>query len=171
MDNPKPSDNTEALENAQNALKTLLTQHESMMLATINEDGSPLASYAPFVVDSDKNFYVFVSLLSHHTKNLLQAKQASIMLIADETDTSQIFARSRLTFMCDAEELARDSDAWQAAAEHYDKRFSKMFGLLRNLADFKMFKLVPQDGTLVVGFGQAYTLYGDTLDQLTLRRE
>lgn len=169
MDDSHREDNADALATAYDALETLLTQ-KSAVLATINTDGSPLASYTPFVVDSDKSFYIFVSMLSNHTGNLLRTEQASLMLIADEAESPQIFARHRLTFACQVEELVRDSDAWQAAAERYGDRFTSMFELLRGLSDFKMFRLTPQAGMLVVGFGQAYTLHGDALDQLTLRR-
>lgn len=83
----------------------------------------------------------------------------------------QIFARQRLTFACNnVTELARDSQPWRGAATRYEKRFAEMFKLIRGFSDFKMFKLVPQDGTLVVGFGAAYTVHGNALDQLTLRR-
>ncbi|MEO0599391.1 MAG: pyridoxamine 5'-phosphate oxidase family protein, partial [Chloroflexota bacterium] len=138
MSDTNTADNTDAIVMAQHTLQSLLSQQESLVLATVNTDGSPLASYTPFVVDPDKTFYIFVSMLSHHTVNLLQAEQASVMLIADEAETSQIFARSRLTFTCRVEELARDTEAWQTAAGHYEERFSKMFSLLRTLGDFKM---------------------------------
>ena len=36
---------------AQAAYQKLLTEQQSAMLATVNTDGSPLASYTPFVLD------------------------------------------------------------------------------------------------------------------------
>lgn len=166
-----PQNDADALASAQAIYKDLLTTQQSIMLATINADGSPHVSYTPFAIDANKNFYIFISTLAHHTKNLLQAKQASLMVIADEAETTQIFARHRLTVSCEVNVLDRDSDEWQTAATLYGERFGKFFDLIRGFKDFNMFKLVPQEGSLVVGFGQAYSLSGDTLDDLTLRRE
>ncbi|MEM9980527.1 MAG: pyridoxamine 5'-phosphate oxidase family protein, partial [Cyanobacteria bacterium P01_D01_bin.2] len=39
----------------------------SAMLSTVSIDGSPQASYAPFLSDADKTFYIYVSGLSAHT--------------------------------------------------------------------------------------------------------
>lgn len=169
MDETQKTDNAEAVATAHEALHTLLTTQQSAVLATVNADGLPLASYAPFVADPAKNFYVFASTLSQHTGNLLRTGQASVMLIADEAETTQIFARARLTFACTAAELPRDGETWQVAAAHYEERFASMFSLLRGLGDFKMFKLKPYSGALVVGFGAAYTVGGDEMDHLTPR--
>jgi len=170
MDTQKHVNEADALAAAKEIYAALLTRQQSLMLATTNADGSPLASYAPFALDDDKTFYIFTSTLSPHTENLLRTGQASVMLITDEAETAQIFARQRLTFSCRAHLLERDTPYWQEAATLYEKRFAEMFKLIRGFSDFKMFKLVPQDGTLVVGFGAAYTVHGNALDQLTLRR-
>ncbi|MEM9777675.1 MAG: pyridoxamine 5'-phosphate oxidase family protein [Chloroflexota bacterium] len=150
------------------AYRELLTGPQSANLATINAEGTPLASYTPFAVDADKNFYIFISSLAQHTANLERNPQASLMLITDEAATKQIFARQRVTFTCTARKLKQDSDGWQTAAKHYDGRFRSFFKMIRRLSDFSMFKLVPIDGVLVTGFGQAFKLSGDKLDQLTL---
>jgi heme iron utilization protein len=170
MNNPKKTDEANALTEAQAVYQGLLMSRQSAVLGTINADGSPLVSYAPFAVDDAKTFYIYTSTLAHHTGNLTRTEQASLMLIADEADTAQIFARQRLTFSCRAEELARDSQPWQEAAARYEARFAEMFKLIRGFGDFKMFRLTPWDGTLVVGFGGAYTVHGAALDHLTLRR-
>jgi putative heme iron utilization protein len=140
------------------------------MLATINADGSPLSSYTPFAVDQNKTFYIFISTLASHTENLIRTSQASIMLIEDEVDTSLIFARPRVIFSCISEEVMRDTPEWIAATTSYESRFKKFFSLVRGFKDFKMFRLTPTSGSLVVGFGQAYTLHGDTFDELMLQR-
>lgn len=168
-DNTESQNDTNTLEKAQQIYQDLLTSHQSIVLATVNEDGSPLASYAPYAVDSAKNFYIFVSTLAHHTSNLLRSDQASLMVIADESETQQIFARERLTFACHVEELSRDTSDWEHAAQLYGARFGDMFKLIRGFKDFRMFRLVPKDGSLVVGFGQAYAIHGDSLDELTQR--
>ena len=158
------------LAKAQAAYRELLTGQQSATLATVNSDGTPLASYTPFAVDSAMSFYIFISRLAEHTANLENNPQASLMLITDEAAAKQIFARPRLTFSCRAVKIERDSDAWEAAASLYDARFSSFFKLIRGFSDFNMFKLVPSEGVLVAGFGQAFTISGEKLETFTLRR-
>ena len=46
------------------------------------------------------------------------------------------------------------------------ERFGNVVGVLRSLPDFVLFQLKPKSGRFVTGFGQAYDLVGDHLDQL-----
>ena len=75
---------------------------ESLMLGTIDSEQNPNVSYTPFVIDEDKNIYVFVSGMSAHTQNLHTNGKASVMFVEDERDSKQIFARRRLTYDCTA---------------------------------------------------------------------
>lgn len=155
--------------NAQAAFDKLLTEQQSLILATVNADGSPLASYTPFAIDADKNFYIFVSTLSQHTNNLQRTWQASLMLIADEATSALIFARLRVTLACQVRHIDRKSDLWQTAAALYEARFIDMFGLINGFRDFQMFCLTPENGSIVLGFGEAYEISGDQLSRFTQR--
>ena len=157
------------IETARLVYEQLLSQTRSLILATTNPDGSPLTSYAPFIVDEQRQFTIFTSQLAAHTANLQRTGQASVMLIEDEAATTQIFARQRLTFQCRASLIPRDSDEGEAVLAQYEARFGKMVGLLKSLPDFQLFRLQPQSGSLVVGFGQAYTLSGDRFEIITPR--
>ena len=175
----------EQYDKAQSAYSTFLDRFASLVLATVGADGLPHASYAPFVVTDNRIFYIFVSELSQHTRDLEHTPQVSIMLIEDERDAGQIFARKRLTLQCQATFVPRDRSVahaedsgqttegeseWQHAADLFQAKFGGMFDLLRSLADFKMFRLDPQEGWFVLGFGQAYRVAGEALDILVHRR-
>jgi len=164
-----PANKTNNLVKAQTVYQKLLSEQQSVILATVNADGSPLSSYAPFALDADKNFYIFVSTLSNHTVNLTRTSQASLMLITDESQSTQIFARQRLTFSCHVTPIARDSEAWDKASSLYEARFGNFFHLIQGFSDFGMVCLTPHQGWLVVGLGQAYEIGGDALDILIHR--
>ncbi|MEO1593552.1 MAG: pyridoxamine 5'-phosphate oxidase family protein, partial [Cyanobacteria bacterium J06632_22] len=134
--------------------------------STISEDGKPHASYAPFVIDAQKNIYIFVSGLSAHTANLKALKRASVLLIEDESKTEQIFARRRLAYDCIAQVIQRDEESWSAIASQFADRFGNIIDVLKSLKDFDIFQLKPQSGQFVVGFGAAYRISGEHLDQL-----
>ena len=157
------------IETARKIYQQLLSQTRSLILATTNPDGAPLTSYAPFIVDEQRQFTIFTSQLAGHTANLQRTGQASVMLIEDEAETTQIFARQRVTFQCRASLIRRDSEEGAAALADYEARFGKMVGLLKSLPDFQLFRLQAQSGSLVIGFAQAYTLSGDRFEIITPR--
>jgi putative heme iron utilization protein len=155
------------IETAHQIYRQLLNQARSLILATTSPDGTPLTSYAPFIVNEQRQFYVFTSQLAAHTANLRRTGQAGVMLIEDEAATTQIFARQRVTFQCRVRLISRDSAEGEAVLAQYEARFGKMVGLLKSLPDFQLFKLQPQSGSLVIGFGQAYALSGDRFETIT----
>lgn len=139
---------------------------QSLMLSTITKDGQPQASYAPFIMEGDRTFYIFVSGLSNHTQNLKTTARAGILLIEDEAQANQIFARQRLMYDCTVEQLARHHPQWTIQADKLTARFGNLITMLRQLPDFQMFKLTPESGRFVVGFGAAYTVNSSNLNQL-----
>lgn len=157
---------TQESQNVSDELNRLLESCLSLMLATVNERGDPLASYAPYVRDDDGDFYVYVSGLSSHTSNLLQQRRASILIAQDERDTPQIFARLRANFDCEAELIARDTPAWSSILERFQMRFGNVTDILRQLADFTLIRLHPRKGTFIRGFGQAYRWNEAGLEQI-----
>lgn len=164
-----PSNRNADIETVRQIYQQLLGQTRSLILGTTNSDGSPLTSYAPFIVDEQRQFTIFTSQLATHTANLQRTGQASVMLIEDEAATTQIFARQRVTFQCRASLLPRDSDAGKSLLAQYEARFGKMVGLLKSLPDFQLFHLQPQSGSLVIGFAQAYALSGERFEIITPR--
>ena len=143
----------------------------SIMLSTVSGDGIPQASYAPFLMDADKTLYIYVSGLSAHTANLKQTGQASVLFIEDEAATTEIFARRRLTYHCAVAPLPRDTARWQTLIDRFEQRFGSVIGLMKGLPDFQIFRLEPQSGQFVIGFGAAYRVKTDDLNTLEPRRQ
>lgn len=73
-------------------VKELISKTLSVTLATVDAEGTPNASYAPFVQIGNK-FYVLVSFMAKHTKNLSESRKVSAMFIEDESATKQVYAR------------------------------------------------------------------------------
>lgn len=142
---------------------SLIEDMRTLQLSTVGVDGIPHCGYTPYLHRAPGSFYIFVSQLAAHTRNLLANGTAAIMIIADEQSTSQIFARTRVTYLCEAKRLAPDSPDYDLVLDDYQQRHGKMAGLLRQLPDFVLFQLQPKSGQFVMGFGKAYTLTGDNL--------
>ncbi|MBD2576217.1 pyridoxamine 5'-phosphate oxidase family protein [Oscillatoria sp. FACHB-1406] len=157
---------TNKLEETQAEYQQFAREVESLILGTVDLEGVPDTSYAPFVSDEARNFYIYVSGLSTHTQNLENNPRASLLLIEDESKARQIFARRRLSYNCTATLLPRDTSEWEAIVTLFQSRFGDIIEMFRSLPDFRIFKLVPQSGRFVVGFGAAYRISSDNLDRL-----
>ena len=135
----------------------------SLQLSTVGPDGIPHCGYTPYLYRAPGSFYIFVSQLAAHTRNLLANRTVAIMIIADEQSGSQIFARTRVNYLCDAKRIEPDSHDYALVLDDYQQRHGKMVELLRQLPDFVLFQLQPKSGQFVMGFGKAYTLTGEDL--------
>ncbi len=146
--------------------RTFPDQFGSAILGTTSESGQPQASYAPCVIDENRNVYIFVSGLSAHTQNLTATGKASVLFIEDEVKTQQMFARKRLSYDCTARLLERESAPWEAIARQFEARFGNIVEVMKGLSDFRIFQLCPQGGRFVVGFGRAYDIDPNNLGKL-----
>ncbi|MDH5563430.1 MAG: pyridoxamine 5'-phosphate oxidase family protein [Nitrospirota bacterium] len=142
---------------------SLIADMRSLQLSTVGPDGIPHCGYTPYLHRAPNNFYIFVSQLAAHTRHLLTNWTVAIMIIADEQSTAQIFARTRVNYLCDAKQIQPDSPDYSLVLDDYQQRHGKMAGMLRQLPDFVLFRLQPRSGQFVMGFGKAYTLAGDHL--------
>ena len=139
---------------------------KTLILATQTPSDSdiqlPLASYAPFIEDSEGNFYLFLSGLAHHSVNLKHhsdtQSQFSILLIEDEQSSRNLFARKRLNYSCTVSIWSRNHPKWQEKVDKFQETFGKTIEVLAGLGDFNLYCLTPSEGNYVRGFGQAYEL-------------
>lgn len=156
----------EQLDKATRLFHELRERTSSLVLATVGNNGLPHVSYAPFVNDDAGHFFVYVSGLSEHTSKLLTNPVAAILLIEDESDAKQIFARKRISYNCSIELIERNHPNYATILDAMSARFGSVVQLLRSLPDFYLFQLSPVSGRFVTGFGQAYELAGDNLTEL-----
>ena len=130
----------------------LLGSFKTLQMATASVSGVPEASYAPFVRTGDNAFYICVSDLSRHTGHLVANGRASVLIVEDESASPQLFTRRRLVFECGAEQVERGSERWRTTMDVFERKFGEVIGLIRPLADFRMFALDASPGSLRQGF-------------------
>ena len=149
----------------------LLTQMRSIQLATLGPNTAPQASYAPFV-QVDGAIYVYLSRLAQHAQNVRRTAALGAMLVRDEVDCDEIFARPRLLLECTTIEHERDSVCFAQVLDCFEARFGETAATVRELTDFSLFCLRPFAARLVCGFARAVdldddamrTLFGDAFD-------
>lgn len=135
----------------------------SVVIATVSAEGEPDASYAPYVSGTGGDFWIFVSRLARHTVNLEETGRASLLFLESEAGARQIFGRQRLTYACQAQLVSRAAREWDQMLDALASRFGPVVGVLRQLSDFELIRLHPDEGSYVRGFGQAFRLCGEGL--------
>ncbi|WP_432472455.1 HugZ family protein [Amphritea sp. HPY] len=136
--------------------RSLLENTRSLQLSSLKGD-QPEASYAPFIREG-RDLYIFVSELACHTSNLISHAKAGVMLIEDEGQAKNLFARKRITFNCQVEQVPTDSAEYPLLLDQMELRLGNTVSLLRSLPDFKLLRLVPVEGRFITGFGKAYDI-------------
>ncbi|PWW15295.1 pyridoxamine 5'-phosphate oxidase family protein [Chryseobacterium sp. AG844] len=136
-------------------VQELINASKSVILATVDAEGNPNSSYAPFV-QVDQTFYILVSFMAKHTKNLADGRKTSIMFIEDESATKQIYARERLTLEAATSQIERDSEVWNAVVGKLRETHGKVVEVISEMGDFILIALQPVKGSYVNGFGSAY---------------
>ena len=146
--------------------RVFMKQRQSLMLGTLNAsslmgnspaDAWPDISYAPFIW-RDGVFYIFISELAAHTRNLMANESTSVMFIEDEAGNRNPFARRRVSFICRAGQVERDAVEFSPVLAELEQAFGPTVGVLKGLSDFRLFALQPVSGRYVVGFGKAYDI-------------
>ena len=151
-------------DNAQQEFIALRDQVNGAQLATLAAGGIPEASYAPLVW-LDGSCFLFLSELASHTRNLQHCPAISLMLIEPQSGANA-FARRRITLQGEAHVIARDETLFARVMVEFHRRFGKVMEIIEPLPDFHLFRLSLRQGRFVRGFGQAYELCGEKLDEL-----
>lgn len=128
----------------------------SLVISTTSSDNFPLTNYAPFV-KIDEDYFVSVSQNLPHYTNMAQTKKAHILIIEDESKADHIYARKRLYFSASCEEEKDTEKIFKL----FDERYGDKLSFLREMKDFRIIKITPEEKSLVLGFGAAYKMSVD----------
>ena len=146
--------NTPDIDDIEQQLSAFLHGINALMLATVNSEGTPEASYAPYV-EHDGCYYIFISALASHTTNLRHSNAASVLFMNNHDD-GHPFTRKRLSCHCRATAIERGDALFESILQLMEKQFGNLIATLRGLGDFQLFQLIPEKGNFVAGFGQAF---------------
>ncbi len=154
-------DASKDIQDLQRACISLQEAQRTLLLASVTADGFPEISYAPYT-RVEGRFYIYVSRLARHSRNLLAQPYASVMFIRNEAESRNLFARERLTYRCTVSEVVRGSAEYEPLLDQLEAAQGQTVALLRTLPDFRLIRLSPLSGSYVVGFGQAYAVDPET---------
>ena len=150
-------------------LHEFLEPFQSTVLGTLGENGYPFSSYAPFYYDGEV-VYVFISDIATHAKNMQRTPKASAFFIEDEGLTSNIFRRKRISLQCDVLRIGREETRFDTIMEAFQAKFDGgTLSMLMGMGDFNLYALIPIYGEATFGFGEAYNIGGEKMNQLVTR--
>ena len=152
-------------------LKELLKPFKSTVLATIGKNNYPFNSYAPFYYDGEI-VYIFISDVATHAQNMRDNSKSSAFFVEDESMTSNIFRRKRISLQCDVEKITRENARFSSIMEAFQAKFEgATLAMLMTMEDFNLYALTPIYGEATFGFGEAYNIGGEKMNQLVVRTE
>tara|TARA_B100000965_G_C19575094_1_gene750979 strand:- start:1080 stop:1565 length:486 start_codon:yes stop_codon:yes gene_type:complete len=143
--------------------KKKLIENNNSIIISVNEDDVTDLGYAPYIF-YENYYYIFVSELSTHVKLLLKKNVGTFMIINDETNSQNIWARIRLKFSAKIEVVIRDSEDFSIICEKIRYKHGKTMNLIKQFSDFHLIKIIPSRGTFISGFGNAFNLEGQYLN-------
>ncbi len=150
-------------------LLTFIEGFESAVIGSIDEEGRPFSSYAPFVYHEHRH-YIFISDIARHALNLKHSGTGSLFFIEDESQTANIFARKRISLQCDVTAVSRDEKAFSTVMKQFEQKFEpSMVGMLMSMQDFNLYAFRTVAGEATYGFGEAYTVGGEHMHSLLPR--
>lgn len=95
--------------------------------------------------------------------------KASVLFIEDENQTEQIFARKRISLQCDVTLIPRDDTAFESIMQEFIQKQDETLTMLVGMSDFNLYRLSPIYGEATFGFGKAYHVGGEQMNQLVTR--
>lgn len=139
-------------------VESFLETFQTLVMASLTPEGNPHASTAPYV-RAGNDFYILISTIAQHGRNLLIHPNVSLLFVEDESRCVQPFTRKRVTIEAIASQITRDEGTYGIVIERFRAHFDpELITSLSQMGDFHLFKLSPQSGSVVMGFGKAYRL-------------
>jgi hypothetical protein len=139
-------------------VESFLETFQTLVMASLTPEGEPHASTAPYI-RMENNFYILISTVAQHGRNLLATEKVSLLFAEDESQCVQPFARKRVTIEASVRELERDNERFLPVIARLCAHFDPdLVTSLSEMGDFHLFELSPRSGSVVMGFGKAYRL-------------
>jgi len=149
-------------------LSELLAPFQTTVLGTIAKNDYPFSSYAPFYYDGEV-VYIFISNIATHAQNIQANPKASAFFIEDESMTENMFKRKRISLQCDVQAISREDDSFDGIMKAFVSKQGETLSMLMGMADFNLYALTPMYGEATFGFGEAYNVGGEKMNQLVPR--
>jgi putative heme iron utilization protein len=144
-------------------LLSILQSQRIAALATLQADGTPFVSLAPYAIDGATGRVVLqVSALAPHGEHMRDDPRVSLLMIAPEAADLPASSLPRITFQGRAEFLRDGSAEWQASRAAFFERFPDS-GSMHALLDYDFVVLTLHAARQTSGFGASRSVPAESL--------
>jgi len=138
-------------------LARLLKTTRVAALGTLH-DGAPFVSMTSLArADDGSAFYVHVSRLAQHTRDMDADPRVSLMFAEADDGRVDPQTLARLSIQCRAEKIERADESYAAIQKLYLSQFPASEQLF-SFGDFNLWKLIPEKARFVAGFARAFNI-------------
>ena len=143
-------------------LARLIRETRIAALGTLHDGESNLAMVAYAFAEDFSAFYIHVSTLGRHTRDMEHDPRISLLIAERDDGRADPQTLARVAFQGIAELLRREASDYSLIKSMYLKRFPEAEPLF-SLGDFNLWKITPKSGRFVAGFAQAFNIGPDHL--------
>jgi putative heme iron utilization protein len=151
---------------SEQTLARLIRATRLAALGTLHE-GEPNVAMVAVACESDFSaFYIHVSQLGKHTRDMENDPHVSLLLTEADDRRPDPQTLARLALQGTATIVPRDAPEYARIRALYLQRFpeaEQLFGL----GDFNIWKITPKRGRFVAGFARAFNLVPDALRKVS----
>lgn len=147
---------------AEQTLARLIRGTRIAALGTLHEGEPNLAMVAYAYAKDFSAFYIHVSRLGKHTRDMETDPRVSLLITETDDRRADPQTLARVSLQGTAEVLLRDALDYALIKDLYLRRFPEAEQMF-SLGDFNIWKITPKSGRFVAGFAQAFNLVPDHL--------
>jgi putative heme iron utilization protein len=147
---------------SQQLLAELIRMQPTAALGTLRQ-GAPFVSMVLYAVEPDFSaFYLHISRLAHHTRDIEADNRISLMIAQSPAAEQDPQTLARLSLQGEAKRMARGTSEYNRGEALYLARHPQARPTFM-LADFDLYRIVPQRARYVAGFGRIFNLNAEAI--------
>ncbi|HSK65724.1 MAG TPA: pyridoxamine 5'-phosphate oxidase family protein [Anaerolineales bacterium] len=143
-------------------LARLIRNTRTAALGTLHEGQSNLAMVAYAFAEDFSAFYIHVSRLGKHTRDMEVDPHVSLLIAETDDGRPDPQTLARVSIQGTAETLPREAPDYSQVKTIYLNRFAESEQLF-SLGDFNLWRIRPAGGRFVAGFARAFNLVPEAL--------
>ena len=136
-------------------------------LARLIREGEPNLAMVAVAFEGDFSaFYIHVSKLGKHTRDMEKHSHVSLLLTGTDDQRADPQTLARVSLQGLAEILPKTDPGYGRVKKIYLERFPEAEQLF-SLGDFNIWRIRPTGGRFVAGFGKAFNLVPEALNKVS----
>jgi heme iron utilization protein len=151
---------------SEQTLARLIHSTRIAALGTLHEGEPNLAMVAYIFAGDFSAFYIHVSRLGKHTRDMETDPRVSLLIAEADDQRLDPQTLARVSIRGLAEVLPRDDPDYDGVKSIYLERFPEAEQLFA-LGDFNLWKITPKGGRFVAGFARAFNVAPEALRNIS----